>query len=746
MGLHLWSFTLPAEVVLRAGRPLSDPPTDMQINFLLPRPPGRRRPRPTPIIALLAAVALLLGQSALADEQPVIGHRIDAVLDPGAGTLRATDQLTLPDGVRQIAFLLHAGLAPKVSDGSAVLERIGRDGHLERFRLTLGDGSTTTLSYGGSIRHAPERIAEGMGRSSEQLVGTIDSNGVFLTGWTGWYPNVPDALNRMDLTVRVPPGWLAVSQGAGPERLDGDDTRIRWVEEQPQDTLYLSAARFKLYRRPTPHGEAQAYLRLPDEALANRYLDATADYLARYSALIGDYPYAKFALVENFWETGYGMPSFTLLGSRVLRLPFILTSSYPHEILHNWWGNSVYIDYASGNWAEGLTAYLSDHLNQAIDGRGADYRRDQLKAYADYVQGGEDVPLTEFRARHGSASQAIGYGKMLMTAHMLRVLLGDDAFRSGLRTFYRQNRFRTASFADLRFAFELATNQDLSGFFDAWTTRTGAAELKLGDVQVTHDAGGGYVVTGSVYQVQPEPPFPMTVPVVVHSERGTPRRVLATFNQRATRFEAKLATAPARVAVDPEFDTFRRLLPEESPASLSSLFGAEAGIMVLPAAAPGALKAAYRQLATAWQQGHPGWRVVEDSALDGLPDEGAVWLFGWENAFLDELAVGGDLALDAGAQKLTLAGEEQAGVSVALATGGPERPIGWVAAATSTAVPGLARKLPHYGKYGWLTFTGDAPDNQQKGQWPPGDSALTQWLTDARPLLLPPPRSPLAPR
>jgi len=83
---------------------------------------------------------------------------------------------------------------------------------------------------------------------------------------------------------------------------------------------------------------------------------------------------------------------------------------------------------------------------------------------------------------------------------------------------------------------------------------------------------------------------------------------------------------------------------------------------------------------TAWQQGHPGWRVVEDSALDGLPDEGAVWLFGWENAFLDELAVGGDLALDAGAQKLTLAGEEQAGVSVALATGGPERPIGWVVA------------------------------------------------------------------
>jgi len=62
------------------------------------------------------------------------------------------------------AFVLLRHLRPKrvieVGSGfSSLLMAIGRDGHLERFRLTLGDGSTTTLSYGGSIRHAPERIA-----------------------------------------------------------------------------------------------------------------------------------------------------------------------------------------------------------------------------------------------------------------------------------------------------------------------------------------------------------------------------------------------------------------------------------------------------------------------------------------------------------------------------------------------------------------------------------------------------------
>ena len=278
-------------------------------------------PKPLPRFALVLMVVLavllstpLLGGAA--EQQPVIGHHIDAVLEPEAGTLRATDTLTLPAQTKQVVFLLHRGLEPRVVDGEAVLERIGRDGHFERFRLTPAAGETVTLGYGGRIRHSLTSVRESMGRERQQLVGTIDADGVFLTGYTGWYPNVPGAVNRMQLDVRLPPGWLAISQGVGPERIGDNGARIRWTEEQPQDALYLIAARFKLYRQETPHGEAQAYLRLPDADLAARYLEATADYLARYSKLIGEYPYAKFALVENFWETGYGMPSFTLLGSR----------------------------------------------------------------------------------------------------------------------------------------------------------------------------------------------------------------------------------------------------------------------------------------------------------------------------------------------------------------------------------------------------------------------------------------------
>jgi len=83
----------------------------------------------------------------------------------------------------------------------------------------------------------------------------------------------------------------------------------------------------------------------PDNAgLSARYLEAAARYIGFYAELFGPYPFEKFAVVENFFPTGYGFPSYTLLGSAIIRLPFIIDTSLPHEIAHCWWGNGVLVD------------------------------------------------------------------------------------------------------------------------------------------------------------------------------------------------------------------------------------------------------------------------------------------------------------------------------------------------------------------------------------------------------------------
>ncbi|MBT4390856.1 MAG: hypothetical protein HOD32_14265, partial [Nitrospina sp.] len=61
----------------------------------------------------------------------------------------------------------------------------------------------------------------------------------------------------------------------------------------------------------------------------------------------------------------------------------------------------------------------------------------------------------------------------------------------------------------------------------------------------------------------------------------------------------------------------------------------------------------------------------------------------------------------------------------------------WVIAGNKGSVPGLMRKLPHYGKYGYLVFEGSAPDNRGKGIWSSNPAGLQKIFKEGSPRLLP---------
>ena len=75
-----------------------------------------------------------------------------------------------------------------------------------------------------------------------------------------------------------------------------------------------------------------------DIALADTYISHSKKFLEKYEKLLGKYPFKRFAIVENILPTGYAMPTFTLLGRDVVRLPFIVKTALEHEVLHQWFG------------------------------------------------------------------------------------------------------------------------------------------------------------------------------------------------------------------------------------------------------------------------------------------------------------------------------------------------------------------------------------------------------------------------
>ncbi len=665
-------------------------------------------------------------------------HDLKVTLAPAEHRLTAVDSITLPkDHPREIEFTLHKGLKPLSPTPVVRIEKqADKQGAapLESYKVLLPPGLRAfALSYEGSINHPVEQTGKEQARGFEETPGVISSEGVYLAASSGWYPDFGSPLLTFDIDVRLPAGWDAVSQGARSlHDRGGNETFVRWNSPEPQDAIFLVAAPFAYYEKTAGPVQAMVFLRSPDQSLSEKYLDATVRYIDMYNRLIGPYPYRKFALVENFWETGFGMPSFTLLGPKVVRLPFIINTSYPHEILHNWWGNSVYPEYEKGNWSEGLTAYLADHLLKEQQGGGPDYRIATLQKYADYVRGNKDFPLTEFRSRHSPSSEAIGYGKSLMFFHMLRRELGDDAFTKGLREFYRKYRFRFASFEDIRAAFESVSGRDLKREFAQWTTQSGAPRLTVSKPAAAA-AEGGFLLTALLEQTQPGEAYRIRVPVAVTLE-GQDRAFQSVVEMNEKRLEVRLIVPamPQRLDIDPEFDLFRKLDRDEVPPAISQALGAKKMLVILPSAAGDDLLSSYRVFSGSLAQAGPDEVEVKlDSDIKNLPADRAVTVLGWENRFAShalEALFGYDVAIKDRMVRINQTALPLANHSFVLIARSPKNPdmaLSLIASDSPAALPGLARKLPHYHKYSFLAFEGAEPANVAKGRWPVVDSPLT---------------------
>ena len=689
-----------------------------------------------------------------------VHHSLKVILDPAGQQIRVEDTVTLPPGSgNTVEFQLNSNLVVTSSSGS--LQPLGNDlpqraiginaagvetASASRYRLLLPfqANGQFVISYNGRIHQEAVQDAAEYARSFSETTGIISDQGVYLNAASRWIPDIGSDLLTFDLAVEFAEsasGWTAVSQG----REQGPNA---WSETLPMEEVYLIAANITPYRVTHEGVDLLAYLRTPDPNLANKYLDATERYLNLYEPLLGDYPFSKFALVENFWETGYGMPSFTLLGEQIIRFPFIIDSSYPHEFLHNWWGNGVYPDYGSGNWSEGLTAYLADHLFQEMNDAGNEYRKDTLMRYRNYVAEGQDFPLRDFTSRSSAATQAVGYGKTLMLWHMLRLELGDEMFLAGLRRLYEDYKFQRAGFDDIARLFSELSGRDLQGFFDQWVNRTGAPEIQM-DVEQVNGSQARIMFA----QIQPGDPYAMTVPVaLVYEGEEQPRVYNIALSQKVEGVMAEDYERLRGVIVDPYFDVFRKLDRAEIPPVIGQLFGASEIAFVLPREN----REQWRQLAESFAAGSRA-DIVNAEDISALPQDRSVWILGRSNPFaavLQEQVAG--FGVGFGTMAVSMAGSEvayldRATVLTASHPANSELALGWIHVDNMAALPGMIEKLPHYGKYSYLSFTGTEPVNDVKGVWTSNDSPML-WVnpqvTDFRmPILAAvPPLAELPPR
>jgi hypothetical protein len=255
------------------------------------------------------------------------------------------------------------------------------------------------------------------------------------------------------------------------------------------------------------------------EARGRDALGTAADVLRLYSGLIGDVPYdaITLAMVEDDVPGGHAPGYFAMLNNPPPVSPFnwrndpAAFQGFPeffmaHELAHQWFGQAVGWKNYHEQWlSEGFAQYFA--ALYAREKRGENAFREVLRQFRRWaIEDSDQGPVyLGYRLGHikgdSRVFRALVYNKGAAVLHMLRRMIGDEAFFRGLKNFYAENRFKKAGTDDLRQAMERASGRDLNRFFDRWIYDNGIPRLRYSTAVEGSELIVRFEQSGDIYDV-----------------------------------------------------------------------------------------------------------------------------------------------------------------------------------------------------------------------------------------------------
>ena len=502
----------------------------------------------------------------------IVSHSLEIEINPSEHLLNAKDTIHLTEKTETIRFHLDKGLKIlSIQSGINILDYTRSvNGSFQEITLKTSGLRDITIHYVGLIYDEIKKADSLTFVRGDRTRGIISEKGVFLSPESGWYPD-DGGLVIFNLKVRVKEGLKVITQGELIERhYKGDIEYTEWKGHVPVDGLFLIASRFVINTFEEKGIRYSTYLTEENAHLSRVFIEGSRQYIEFYSKVVGDYPFKDWAVVENFFSSGYGMPGFTLLdplvirqGERILRPGYI-----DHEIVHSWFGNYVYPDYSRGNWVEAITTYLTNYYYKEIfsgEEEARRYRISTIERFSIRVTPEKDYPLRRFITKEEDFENDIGYGKGSMVFHALRRLVGDGIFFDSIKTLTRRFGGKRASWDDLRRIFEEKSGTSLDRFFNQWLERKGGPQLILSDVAL-EASDNSYRVKGKV--IQEADIYELMIPVVVFTKKGR-REVILDLRDKAGSFDITLNDRPESILIDPDYHIFRLIPYEDLNPSLN---------------------------------------------------------------------------------------------------------------------------------------------------------------------------------
>jgi aminopeptidase N len=674
-------------------------------------------------------------------------HRLKVEIEPSRHHLKAEDRIEIhlqDREKRTLSLLLH----PKLKVLRIVDLRTGEpirwdeapsSSHGKRVDLALRKGERTlslALFYEGQIYDPVAKSTDLQFVRGDQTTGLIGPEGVYLSSTSHWYPDRPGSMAKFEVEATIPDPFRIVTQGENLfEELKSGLWRGKWSYSLPTESLTLVAGQYSVRGRTIDGIKISTYFFPQDDKLSEAFLDAAADYLKIYPGLLGPYPYKKFDIVQNFFSSGYGIPTFTLLAPDAIRQgkEFLRPGALDHEIVHSWWGHYVSLKPGTGNWVEALTSYCTNYYYKELkvgEEEARKHRQDAMQKYAIQVDPSKDYPLRRFEGKDDEIDGQIGYGKGSMVFHLLRQAVGKDAFFSTLREFSKRFGGKQAAWRDIQQIFEEASGKSLGWFFSQWLDRPGGPRLKL--EQVAYEATSeGYRISGEV--VQEGDIYRLSLPVEV--DLGNEKKeLLLEVSKRREPFSIEVPTTAGTLrtlTIDPQSHVFRRLYPEEIIPGFNVLLEDRDKVFVIPGQKREDRESGriYAELAHRATERKGGRVLSEEEVTEEDVKTSSLVLLGesWKNPLFSRLITNLSPPVQLNEGTWLVSGEkvDKQDVSLLLTHPHPFRPGKWVTLYFGFSANSLsrARFIFYYGWESYILFKMGRP--LVRGSFPPKASYLT---------------------
>lgn len=367
-----------------------------------------------------------------------------------------------------------------------------------------------------------------------------------------WYPNINQQCT-FDITTN----------------LDEEYKKIYENTNKPIDKFtFIASKEFKVSTKLYNNIKLQTFFLREDEQLVNRYFDKTIEYIKLYEEKIAKFPFNEFKVVENIYQTGYSMPTFTLIGSRLLNKDYILNQSLGHEILHQYFCNSIFIDYEKGNWAEGLTTFLADDYYRKLSNEDIENRKIVLNQYETFINEKNETAVNKFRYRFDKPSSMIGYNKLSFIFHMLENKIGEDELNFIIKKLYAEYKFKKLSMQELSSFIDENTKIDLKEFFNQWLNKKGIIDFEVIKPNTYYNMNG-FNLEFTINQ-DSKNFFKFDLPIKIKTSEKTYTEVIP-ITKANQKIELNFANEVYEVTIDEKYDLFRKLSKNEQFLTIANL-------------------------------------------------------------------------------------------------------------------------------------------------------------------------------